>query len=250
MRMVGDNGFGEGTSRLEGASVVVIGGSSGIGLASAEAAHAAGASVTIAGRSKEKLERARSKIGNEISAVSLDVTDEAAVEAFFSRVERVDHLLVSAAETTSTRIEEVEFDEVRPTVDIRLWGGLYAAKYAARRMDGGSVTFMSGTSVWRPYAGSSVVAASGGAIEALGRALALELAPIRVNTICAGFVDTPLLEDFYGEQREEVLRDQVSILPVGRIGTPEDIADGVIFLMGNGFITGTVLHIDGGKLLV
>ena len=250
MRMVGENGFGKGMSRLEGARVVVIGGSSGIGLASAEAAHAAGASVTIVGRSQEKLERARMTIGGETSTFSLDVTDRAAVEALFSRIERVDHLLVSAAETNSIHIKEDVFEDVRPTVDIRLWGGLYAAKYAARRMDEGSVTFMSGTSAWRPYTGSSVVAASGGAIEALGRALALELAPIRVNTICAGIVDTPLLEDYYGKQRKEILRDLVSHLPVGRIGTPEDIADGVIFLMGNGFITGTVLHIDGGKLLV
>ena len=117
-------------------------------------------------------------------------------------------------------------------------------------MDSGSITFMSGTSAWRPYPGSSVVAASAGAIEALGRALALELAPIRVNTVCAGIVDTPLLEDFYGKQQEEILRELASRLPVGRIGRPEDIADGVIFLMGNGFITGTVLHIGGGKLLV
>lgn len=240
----------EGRSRLEGASVVVIGGSSGIGLASAGAARAAGASVTIVGRSREKLEYARTKIGNEISTFALDVTDRAAVEVLFSRVERVDHLLVSAAETTSTRIEEDEFEGVKPTVDVRLWGGLYAAKYAARKMEGGSITFMSGTSTWRPYPGSSVVAASGGAIEALGRALALELAPIRVNTICAGIVDTPLLEDFYGKLREEILRELESSLPVGRIGRPEDIADGVIFLMGNSFITGTVLYIDGGKLLV
>lgn len=226
MQFTGGNGFEEGRFRPEGASVVVIGGSSGIGLASAEAAHAAGASVTIVGRSQEKLEYARTETGNETSAFPLDVTDRAAVEALFSRVERMDHLLVSAAATTSTRIDEDEIEEVRPTVDIRLWGGLHAAKYTARRMESGSITFMSGTSAWRPYPGSSVVAASGGAIEALGRALALELAPIRVNTICAGIVDTPLLEGFYGEQRGEILRELESRLPVGRIGRPEDIADG------------------------
>lgn len=120
MRVAGKNGFEEGASRLEGASVVVIGGSSGIGLASAEAAHAAGSSVTIAGRSQEQLERARTKIGDEISTFPLDVTDEAAVEDLFSCLERVDHVLVSAAETTSTRIVEDELEGVRSTVDIRL----------------------------------------------------------------------------------------------------------------------------------
>lgn len=95
-----------------------------------------------------------------------------------------------------------------------------------------------------------MVAASSGAIEAFARALALDLAPIRVNTICAGIVDTPLLDAYYGDRRERAVRDLAARPPVGRIGTPDDIADAAMFLMGNGFVTGTVLHIDGGKLLV
>ncbi|QIN84613.1 SDR family oxidoreductase [Rubrobacter tropicus] len=239
-----------GERKLDGSMVMVIGGSSGIGLACAEAARDAGASVVIAGRSPEKLGRAKAQIGADVRTLVADVTDEASVRDLFGRVERVDHLLVAAAETAAVGVVEAEETDVRPTLDIRVWGGFFAAKHAAPAMHGGSITFMSGTSSHRPYPGAAMVAASGGAIEAFARALALELAPIRVNTICAGFVDTPLLDAYYGDERDEAVRELTARLPVGRIGTPEDIADGAMFLMGNGFVTGTVLHIDGGKLLV
>jgi NAD(P)-dependent dehydrogenase (short-subunit alcohol dehydrogenase family) len=239
-----------GEGKLDGSTVMVIGGSSGIGLACAEAARDAGASVVIAGRSPEKLGRAKAQIGADIRTLAADVTDEASVRDLFGRVERVDHLLVAAAETASVGVVEAEEFDVRPTLDIRVWGGFFAAKHAAPAMDGGSITFVSGTSAHRPYPGAAMVAASGGAVEAFARALALELAPVRVNTICAGFVDTPLLDAYYGDERDEAVRELAARLPVGRIGTPEDIADGAMFLMGNGFVTGTVLHIDGGKLLV
>lgn len=235
---------------LDGATVVVIGGGSGIGRACAEAARNAGAAVTIAGRSTEKLQHAKAGMGDDVRVLSLDVTDESAMRDFFDGFARVDHLLVAAAETVAANVAEAEAEYVRPTLETRVWGGFYAAKHTARVMEGGSITFISGTSAHRPYPGSAMVAASSGAIEAFARALALELAPVRVNTICAGFVDTTLLDAYYGERREEEVKELAARLPVGRIGTPEDIADGALFLMGNGFVTGTVLHIDGGKLLV
>jgi len=230
---------------------VVIGGGSGIGLACAEAARDAGASVVIASRSPERLARAQRQIGADVRTLVADVTHEASVRDLCEQVGRVNHLLVAAAETAAMGVAEAEEADVRPTLDIRVWGGFFAAKHAAPVMaEGGSITFMSGTSAHRPYPGAAMVAASGGAIEAFARALALELAPVRVNTICAGFVDTPLLDAYYGDGRDEAVRELAARLPVGRIGTPEDIADGAMFLMGNGFVTGTVLHIDGGKLLV
>lgn len=242
---------GMGERRLDGSTVVVVGGGSGIGLACAKAAHGAGAAVTVAGRSAERLERARADIGDDLRMAALDVTDGAAVRELFKRFERVDHLVVAAAETDAAGIAEAEEAEVRPTLNIRVWGGFFAAKHAAPAMaEGGSVTFLSGTSAHRPYPGSAMVAASSGAIEAFARALALELAPVRVNTICAGFIDTLLLDAYYGEGRDEAVRELAERLPVGRIGTPEDIADAFMFLAGNGFVTGTVLHVDGGKLLV
>lgn len=231
-------------------TVVVIGGSSGIGLACASAAHDAGASVVITGRSDSKLSEAKRRIGKNVSTFSADAADESAMSALFEKIAHLDHLIVAAAETVSANIAEARESEVRSTVDTRLWGGFHAAKHAFPRMDGGSITFVSGTSSRRPYAGSAFVAASCGAIEAFARALALEAAPTRVNVIRAGIVDTPLLDAFYGEQREEVVRELAASLPVGRIGSPEDIADGAMFLMRNGFVTGTVLNIDGGKLLI
>lgn len=236
-------------SKMAGSTVLVIGGGSGIGLASAGAARDAGATVTIAGRSNEKLQRAKTAIGDDVRTFSLDITDETEVSNLFEKFARVDHLLISAAETSAASFPEAEAEYLRPTLETRVWGGFYAAKHAARVMKDGSITFLSGTSAHRPYPGSAMVAASCGAIESFARALALELAPVRVNTICAGFVDTSLLDDYYGNRQEEVEK-LAARLPVGRVGTPEDIADGAVFLMGNSFITGTVLYIDGGKLLI
>lgn len=235
---------------LAESTVVVIGGSSGIGLACAKAAHDAGASVVITGRSESKLSETKRQIGENVSTFSVDAADESGMSDLFEEIARLDHLIFAAAETVNANIAEAAESDVRSTVDIRLWGGFYAAKHATPRMDGGSITFVSGTSSRRPYAGSAFVAASCGAIEAFARALALEAAPTRVNVIRAGIVDTPLLDAFYGEQREETVRELAASLPVGRIGKPEDIADGAMFLMRNSFVTGTVLNMDGGKLLV
>ncbi len=238
-------------AKLVGAVVVVVGGGSGIGLACAEAARDAGASVIIAGRSPEKLERAKASIGNGVRAFPVDVADEGSVRDLFESVDRLDHLLVTAAETKAANIGESEVETLRPTLDTRVWGGYYAAKHAAPRMgDGASITFVSGLSARRPYPGSSVISASCGAIEALSRALALELAPIRVNAIRPGIVETPLLDEFYGEHRDEYLRSLAERLPAGRVGMPDDIADAAMFLMGNGFATGSILQIDGGGSLV
>ena len=115
---------------------------------------------------------------------------------------------------------------------------------------GGSITFMSGTAGRRPLPGAAVASASCGAVDAFARALALDLAPIRVNTITPGYVDTPLFDDILGAARDQVLADAAARLPVGRIGQPEDIAHAVLFLMQNGYVTGINLVVDGGGLLV
>jgi NAD(P)-dependent dehydrogenase (short-subunit alcohol dehydrogenase family) len=114
----------------------------------------------------------------------------------------------------------------------------------------GSITFCSGTSALRPIAGGSVGSASCGAVEALARSLAVELGPIRVNTIVPGLVDTPLIDKLFGDRRQTLIASAAAQLPVKRVGRPQDIADGVLFLMKNGFVTGITLTIDGGRLLV
>jgi NAD(P)-dependent dehydrogenase (short-subunit alcohol dehydrogenase family) len=236
---------------LKDATVIILGGSSGIGLATAKAARTEGAQVIITGRSAERLQRARADLGDAVRTVALDVADETGTRAFFQDLNHVNHVFITAGTVSRDSRLALESETMRPAMDTRFWGALYAAKYAAPKMDGsGSITFMSGTAGRRPIAGASVATASCGAVEAFARALAVDLAPIRVNTIQPGFVDTPLLDNVLGAHREEILAAAAARLPVRRIGKPEDIADAVLFLMKNGYVNGITLTVDGGGLLV
>src|SRR6516162_2739526 len=204
---------------LTSTTVVILGGSSGIGLATAKAALAEGARVIITGRSSERLRAANAILGNEAKTVALDPK------------------LASGLES------------VRPALDTRFWGAFYAAKFAATKMGaGGSITFMSGAAAIRPIRGASVATASCAAVEAFARALAVDLAPIRVNAIQPGLIDTPFL-DSLGARRDAFMTEYSKRLPVGRPGRPEEVADAVLFLMKNGFVTGITLTIDGGGVL-
>lgn len=236
---------------LAGMTVVVLGGSSGIGLATAVAARKEGAQVIVTGRSQHRLDAAKRELGNDARAVSLDVADEAGTRALFAGIPRVDHVFITAGAVSFGRGLNHDTAELRPALDTRFWGALYAAKYAAPRMDrGGSITFMSGTASQRPMPAASVAVASCGAVEAFARSLAIDLAPIRVNTIQPGLIDTPLIGELMGDRRESMIAQEAARLPVRRVGTPEDVADAVLFLMKNGYVTGITLTIDGGRLLV
>lgn len=231
-------------------TIVVIGGSSGIGLATAMAAHEASANVVIGSRSKDKLERAKSQIGDNVKAIPLDSSDESSIKAFFSEVGQLDHLFVTAAQAVFSKLSDHNDATLKSALDGKYWGAYFAAKYAIPRMnESGSITYISGMASWKGYAGGSSAAASGAAVEALARTLAVEVAPIRVNTISAGYVDTPMLDDAMGDNKQENLNSIAASLPLKRIGRPEDIAHAVLFLMSNSYVTGTVLHIDGGAKL-
>ena len=236
---------------LKGSTVVVIGGSSGIGLATAAAALEAGAEVVITGRSEQRLEAAAASLGSRVRAVGVDSADEGGTKALFDSLPEVHHIFVSAGAVGPGPLTATT-DQLRPLLDTRVWGSVFAAKYGAPRIaEGGSITFCSGVSALRPRpGGSGVSAASAAAVEALARSLAVELAPIRVNVVVPGLIDTPLIANAFGEHRERMLEAAAASLPVRRIGRPEDIADGVLFLMRNGYVTGTTLVIDGGRLLV
>jgi NAD(P)-dependent dehydrogenase (short-subunit alcohol dehydrogenase family) len=236
---------------LDGASVVVVGGSSGIGLATACLAREAGARVTIASRDEDRLERARETVGGDTLAVRLDVSDETQVAALFERVGRVDHVANLAGAAVAGLITETETAILRTPMEVRFWGSLFVAKYAAPRMDrGGSITFTSGIIVERPMAGRALGTATTAATEGLGRALAVELAPIRVNTVRPGAVDTPMTQRTMGDRRVEFLEAQAKRLPAGRVGAPEDLAEAFLFLMTNRYVTGITLTVDGGHLLL
>ena len=229
--------------------VVVLGGSSGMGLATAKAAKADGARVVIAGRSRERLQAARAVLGDGVRTVALDVGDEMGTRALFSELGPVDHVFITAGAVLFDPKLAPDAASVRPALDTRFWGAFNAAKFAAANMSaGGSITFTSGTAAMRPIRGASVAGASCGAVEAFARSLAVDLAPIRVNTIQPGLIDTPFL-DTLGERRSAIIAEYSQRLPVGRVGRAEDVADAVLFLMTNGFVTGVTLTVDGGGVL-
>jgi NAD(P)-dependent dehydrogenase (short-subunit alcohol dehydrogenase family) len=245
--------------RLEGKHLVIVGGSSGIGLETARLALAEGASVTIAGRSEDRLRRAVEGMGTSqvggpaggrVRPVVADVTDESSIRALFEGEPRVDHLFLPAGELRpgDGDVLGADLHGLRSVLETRLLGVVNVVRQARPKMAGGSITLMSGLYATRPAPGGAFGAAAVAGVEGMTRALALDLAPTRVNAVAPGLIDTPLWNAF-GAQREAILA-QGAALPVGRIGRPEEVAEAVLFLMSNGFVTGTVLAIDGGGGLV
>ena len=234
---------------LTNKTVVILGGSSGIGLATGKAANDEGANVIITGRSRERLQSAKTILGNKVRTVPLDVLDEAGTQALFAGLDHVDHVFITAGAVLFDAKLATTTASIRPALDTRFWGAFNAAKCAATKMGpGGSITFMSGAAAIRPIRGASVATASCAAVEAFARALAVDLAPIRVNAIQPGLIDTPFL-DTLGDRRNAFMAEYSKRLPVGRPGRPEEVADAVIFLMKNGFVTGITLTVDGGGVL-
>jgi NAD(P)-dependent dehydrogenase (short-subunit alcohol dehydrogenase family) len=231
--------------RLLGANVVIIGGTSGMGLATARLAKERGANVTIASRSSEKLSRAVQQLG-DVRAVSADITSESDVQAIFEAIERVDHVFISAGRLLRGKVMEADLEIFNSDVDQRFWGPLYVVRNAVPKMTAGSLTFLSGQYASKPAPGAIVTAAMNAAIETLAKGLALELAPIRVNAVAPGLIDTPIL----GEHRDGASEWAKARLPLKRMGLAEEVAQAVVLLMTNGFITGEVVHIDGGGRLV
>lgn len=237
--------------KLVDKTIVIFGGSSGIGLATAKAAKDEGARVIITGRSQARLDSALKDLGEGARGVSLDVADEAGMRSLFDDLKTVDHMFISAATVTIGGGLDRDTETMRPNLDTRFWGSVFAAKYGSPRMPpDGSITFCSGTSAWRPLPGAGVGSASCGAVEALARSLAVDLAPIRVNTIAPGLIDTPLITDAFGANAPALMANAAKQLPVRRVGTGADIAHAVMFLMTNGYTTGITLTVDGGRLLV
>ena len=231
--------------QLSGANVIIIGGSSGMGLATAQLAKEERANVTIVSRSRERLRRAVEVLGN-VDAKVADFTIESEVAAIFAHLKHVDHVFVSAGGYFGASVMEAELDTFRSDVAQRLWGPLYVVRHAVPKMSNGSITFLTGQLASRPAAGAAVTGAMHAALETLAKGLAIELAPIRVNAVEAGTIDTPA----FGEYRDQVAKEASKRLPVKRIGSPHEVAHAVLLLMTNDFITGEVFHIDGGERLV
>jgi NAD(P)-dependent dehydrogenase (short-subunit alcohol dehydrogenase family) len=235
--------------------VLIVGGSSGMGLALAEQMLTAGAEVTIVGRSEDRLSAARQRLPHpgRLRTIAADITREDDVERLFQSIGTLDHIVSTAADIAGVYVllPDMDIAIARRVMDSKVIGPLLLAKHGARRLaSGGSITLTSGIAAYRPAPKGSVVAAVNGALASLAYALAVELAPIRVNVVSPGWVDTPIWEAVAGSGKAAVLDAMAKRLPVGRIGRAADVAQAITSVMYNGFITGTVLHVDGGQRLV
>jgi NAD(P)-dependent dehydrogenase (short-subunit alcohol dehydrogenase family) len=231
--------------------VVVVGGSSGMGRALAAELVAQGSEVTVAGRSADRLDTVRRELG--VRTVAMDIGVERDIERLFATTGKVSHIVTTAADVGGAYqpISEYDVNAARSVVDSKLFGPLLLAKHGAPVLEpGGSIVFTSGIAAYRPGPRASLVAALNGALASLASALAVELAPVRVNVVSPGWVDTPIWQEVAGDAAADTLAAMAARLPAGRIGRTKDIADAIIALLRNGFITGTVLHADGGHRLV
>jgi len=237
--------------QLLGQTVVVIGGSAGIGLETARRARAEGAKLILTARNRERLERAAGEIG-ALSTAAFDANDPASLERFFRDLPTpIDHVMVTGPGPHYWPLREIEFEQARLAISEHMLLALWVARNAAPRVrPGGTLLFMGGTGGRRVGLGLGIVSAVTAAMPALTASLALELAPVRVNLIAAGFVDTPLSAAILGDQldaRREQLR---TTLPVRRVVGPADIAALAVHLMTNTAVTGATFDIDGGQQLV
>jgi NAD(P)-dependent dehydrogenase (short-subunit alcohol dehydrogenase family) len=235
---------------LRGQTLVVIGGSAGIGLETARLARDEGAELIITARNPERLER----VGRELSAnvAAFDASDFDRLERFFDELSNpIDHVLLTGPGPYYAPLAEFDIDEARRDVDTHLMLPILIARQASGKVrPGGTLLFLSGTGGRRTATGLTLISALTAALPALTRNLALEIAPIRVNLIAAGFVDTPLSASLLGDQldaRREQLR---TTLPIGRVVGPADIARLAVHLMTNTAVTGATFDIDGGQQLV
>ncbi|MGL4275002.1 MAG: SDR family oxidoreductase [Pseudomonas paracarnis] len=233
------------TSSLSGKTIIVIGGSSGIGAAVAQAALARGAHVIVAGR--RLAPGSDSGLRNE----PVDVTDSASLKQLFETVGRFDHLVYTSGPSVRAKpLIETDLDEARDNFDVKLWGALRTIQHALPFLhEQGSITLTSGQLGRKLAAGQFIKTGINAATEALGKQLAKELAPRRVNVISPGVIDTPAYAGLGQEQRLAMFAKAGQGLPVGRVGQAEEVAAGYVLAMENGFMTGAVVDIDGGGLL-
>jgi NAD(P)-dependent dehydrogenase (short-subunit alcohol dehydrogenase family) len=200
----------------------------------------------VASRNAAKLDAVAEKL-NAI-AIPVDVTDDKSVTNLFRSTGPVDHVVVTAAQLKTGPFKTVSMEDVRSTMESKFWGAWRVARSAEFRA-GGSLTLVSGFLSIRPRPNSAIIGAANGALESLARSLALELAPVRVNAVSPGIIDTPIRAAMPEEARREMLAKAAAALPVGRVGVGEDIARQILAFMTNGFATGSILYLDGGALI-
>jgi len=239
-------------SGLKGKKVVVLGGSSGIGLEVSRQAEQLGAQVVIASSSAERVKQAVAEIGGKTTGQALDLFDEAAIEKFFEDLGPIDQLVYTAADSLHVSdLATTDLKAARKAFELRFWSVLAAVKYATPHIrKGGAITLTTGIYGQRPVKGIPIVASIATMLEGLTRALAIDLAPIRVNCVSPGVVRTKLWDSMPEEQREAFFEATGKQMLVGRVGEPEEIAQTYLYLMQQGYSTGQTVIVDGGTSLV
>lgn len=235
---------------IKSQEIIIIGGSSGIGYATAKLTLAQGARVSITGLTEAKTKSAAQALGISRWA-AFDVLDEQAVNAFMAGYSHIDHIFITAGSTMLSNVLEGNVaEQIRPILT-RLQGAVHIVRAAATKVPaGGSFTFIGGVSTDRPVKGAWVSGVGTAAAEQLARVLALELAPIRFNAIAPGWTDTEMWSPILGENKQAVLSSVAETLPVKQLAQAEDIAEAALFLMRSTSITGEVVHVDGGGRLI
>jgi NAD(P)-dependent dehydrogenase (short-subunit alcohol dehydrogenase family) len=236
---------------IHGQRVVVLGGTSGNGLATAKAAARLGAQVTVVSRRQASVDRALADLPPGTCGRAADLTDTDQVRRLFDDLDSIDHLVFTAGEPLLLMsLDTLDLDKAREFFTLRYFGALWAVHAAMPHLrPGGSITLTSGTVSRRPGPDLAVVASVCGAVESLTRALAVELAPIRVNAVCPGIVRSPLWDSMPQASRDQMYRDTAASIPAGRVGEVDDIAQAYLFCLTQPYATGTVLTIDGGFAL-
>jgi NAD(P)-dependent dehydrogenase (short-subunit alcohol dehydrogenase family) len=234
---------------LDGARVLVIGRGSGIARAVVEAAQAAGASVIVAGRDAQKLRDAYPD--GSVSVETVDMTDDESIAALAGRLDSFDHIVCTASARARGTLAELEREQLRLSFDTKVIGPVMVAKHLGPKINsGGSIVIFSGVNAFKISVGFLGVAITNGAADTLTRSLAVEMAPIRVNAISPGIIDTGAWDGLGEERKAELYRHASETNPARRIGQADDIASAVLLCMTNGFLTGVTLKVDGGEELV
>jgi NAD(P)-dependent dehydrogenase (short-subunit alcohol dehydrogenase family) len=240
-----------GRGSLLGQTVVVVGGSAGIGLETARRARAEGAKLILTARNPERLRLAASELA-PLSTAAFDATDPAPLERFFRDLPTpIDHVMVTAGQPTYGRLADMDLAQIRRALDEHLMLAIQVARHATSKVrPGGSLLFMGGTGGRRPGIGLGTVSAVTAALPALVASMAVELAPVRVNVIAPGFVDTPLSASLLGNELENRRNELRTTLPIRRVVGPADVAALAVHIMVNTALTGATYDVDGGQQLV
>jgi NAD(P)-dependent dehydrogenase (short-subunit alcohol dehydrogenase family) len=234
---------------LQNAAVLVVGGTQGMGFAAARMAAEAGAKVTVASRTLDKVHAAAARIGHGAHGAVIDVTDDASVDRFFAAHPEWDHVVVSAASVAIQSIKKLPLADAKASMDSKFWGAYRIAR-AVKIRPPGSLTLVSGGASVRPFPNAALVGVLNAAVENLALGLALELRPVRVNCVSPGMVDTEAWDSMPADRKHQMFAKIAGNLPAGVVGQPDDIAMQILCYMQNPFATGSIAHISGGGLLV